>query len=553
MMHRVFWRVPLAWLGLAALLTGCAGVGRMPAGEQMLLAEIAVDRGQYPLAVQTYRLAAATSRDEHVAARAARLAFESGETRALERIAREWLGRDPHSEVARRYRAVALLELDRRADAEQELLLLLTSAYPSPAEGFGGLAESLAQLRNDTGVARVVARLAARYPDLPEAALASAQLALAAGDSATALAATGRVLAREPGRRDARWIAARALVAAGRCDEGLKESGTLAAESTDADRLVHAWLLGACDRGAEARAYFGDLANSRTVRAEALEGLAGYDVDARRFDDAANRYGEVLSTGRNGERAMYGLAVTADRRGDVERAIKFYSRVTAGGRVVPAQLRAYRLELERGGAQAAARQLDEFVAASPEQRVAATAGRAQLLADFGRQREALALLARATVAYPDREELRYARAAVLERSGQVDAALTELRAVVDARPEDPNAENALGFTLADHGRNLAEAERRIRAALAERPDSAAIMDSLGWVLHRRGQTADALGWLRRAYALDPDPEIAAHLGLAQWALGDRAGAEHSWRESLERNPGERHLQQAIESHLGPRS
>lgn len=525
----------------------------MPAGEQLLMAEVAAERGEYVQAVRRYGVAAATSRDENIAARGARLAFENGQIRALEQLAGEWLARSPNSEVARRFLAVALLELDRRADAERELAVLLTTAYATPAEGFAGLAESLSQLRNDTGVARVVARLAARYPDLPEAQLASAQLALGAGDSPTALAAAGRVLAREPGRRDARWTAARALVAAGRCDEGLKESGAIAAEASDSDRLVHAWLLSACDRGADAHAYFTDLASSRTVRAEALEGLAGYDLDARRFDEAANRYGEVLSSGRDAERALYGLAVVADRRGDAERAIKLYGRVTAGPRATPAQLRAYRLGLERGDAAAATRLLDDFVAAAPDQRVAATAGRAQILAERGRQGEALALLRRATAEYPDREELRYARATVLERAGQVDAALGELRAVATLRPRDPNAQNALGFTLADHSRSLAEAERRIRAALAERPDSAAIMDSLGWVLHRRGRTADGLGWLQRAFVLDPDPEIAAHVGEAQWVLGDHAAAEHSWRESLLRNPGERHLTKAIESHLGPGS
>ena len=57
--------------------------------------------------------------------------------------------------------------------------------------------------------------------------------------------------------------------------------------------------------------------------------------------------------------------------------------------------------------------------------------------------------------YPDSVELRYAAASVYEDQGQVGAALHELSLVLKARPEDPAAMNALGFTLADHDKELA--------------------------------------------------------------------------------------------------
>jgi predicted Zn-dependent protease len=328
------------------------------------------------------------------------------------------------------------------------------------------------------------------------------------------------------------------------------ESGVLAAESGDADRLMHAWMLTACERGAEARPVFEDLARGRLARAEALEGLAGLELEAGRYDEAAGRYTEMLATGRNTDRAFFGLALVADRRGDRDRAVRFYTRVSTGSRAGAAQLRAYRLLLERGDAAGAARQLDEFVAATPDDRVIVTAGRAQVLSDVGRGADALALLDRSIVAYPDQEELRYARAFVLENDGRVDEAIRELRAVVKRRPEDAAALNALGYTLADHGRSLPEAERLVRAALARRPDSAAIQDSLGWVLHRRGRSAEGLEWLKRAYAREPEAEIAAHLGEVQWALGDRAAAERTWRTALEKTPGNRHLEDALRRHVG---
>ncbi len=546
MIHAVLPRVRWPTLAAALLLGGCASLGPPPA--RLLSAEVALERAEYRLAARYYASAATQTHDPALAERGLRIAFEHSQDQELVRLAREWLAREPTSESARRFLVVGLLELDERAAAEGELAILLKSAYPSPAEGFSALAESLAQLRNDSGVARVVARLAERYPDVPEAALAVARLSLAAGDSPTALQASGRALALRPAWRAARALQARARVAAGDCELGLRESGSLAADASDGDRLVHAWLLSACDRSAEARAAFSDLVNSRLARPEALEGLASFDIDAHRYDEATMRLSELLATGRNGERALYALALVADRHGEYPRAALLYGRVGSGTRAVPAQLRSYRLMLEHGEAATAARQFDDFLARAPEYRVEASAGRSQILAEYQRLPEALALLARALQTYPDRNELRYARATVLEHAGRVDEAVAELRAIERMRPQDPAALNALGYTLADHERSLEEAERLVRTAFAVRPDSAAIRDSLGWVLHRRGRNADALPWLQQAYKLEADSEIAAHLGEVQWGLGDLAGARQTWRSALERAPADEHLLQALARH-----
>jgi tetratricopeptide (TPR) repeat protein len=545
--------LPAAGLCVAALLAGCAAGPRGGAApERMLVAEVALDRGQYADAAREYRLAAAAGGPE-VAERAARVAYENGQDRELERIARDWLKRVPDAEVARRFLAVSLLNQDRVDEAEREFATLVRTAYPSPAEAFAALQQSLSDVRNESAAAAVVGRLAARAPDVPEAHFAYGSLALQAGDSPNAIAAVGRALALRTDWREARWLDVRARIAGGDCVRGVAESSRLAAESGDGDRLMHAWMLRACERDAEARPLFEDLARGRVARPEGLEGLAGLDVDAGRYDDAVARYTELLASGRATDRAFFGLALVADRRGDRDRAIRLYQRVTTGPRAGAAQLRAYRLLLDKGDGAAAARSLDDFVAANPDARVLTTAGRAQVLADAGNATAALALLDRSIAAYPDQEELRFSRSFVLEREGRIDDAIRELRDVLRTRPNDAGALNALGYTLADHGRSLPEAEKLVRAALARRPDSAAIQDSLGWVLHRRGRSADGLEWLKKAYAAEQDAEIAAHLGEVQWALGDRAAAERTWRTALEKTPGNRHLQDALDRYLGKRT
>jgi tetratricopeptide (TPR) repeat protein len=78
-----------------------------------------------------------------------------------------------------------------------------------------------------------------------------------------------------------------------------------------------------------------------------------------------------------------------------------------------------------------------------------------------------------------------------------------------------------------------EALGYIERALALKPDSAAIIDSKGWVLFRLGRPAEALPHLERAFALDANAEIGAHLGEVLWALGRRDEARRIWTRSRE--------------------
>ena len=98
-------------------------------------------------------------------------------------------------------------------------------------------------------------------------------------------------------------------------------------------------------------------------------------------------------------------------------------------------------------------------------------------------------------------------------------------------PNDPAALNALGFTLADHDKQLSHARKLIERAHAVAPRNAAILDSMGWVSFRQGHAADALPFLTAAYADDHSGDIAAHLGEVLWNLGQQDKAESIWAEA----------------------
>jgi len=100
--------------------------------------------------------------------------------------------------------------------------------------------------------------------------------------------------------------------------------------------------------------------------------------------------------------------------------------------------------------------------------------------------------------------------------------------------------------LAEDNTRLDEAEVYLEKALGLRPDDAAIMDSLGWLRFRQGDSDAAKRLLERAYELFPDAEIAAHLGEVLWESGDKTAAQSIWDKALLDNPEHNKLVSTVE-------
>ena len=68
----------------------------------------------------------------------------------------------------------------------------------------------------------------------------------------------------------------------------------------------------------------------------------------------------------------------------------------------------------------------------------------------------------------------------------------QLELLLERNPDDPGPNNDLGYLYAEQGKNLDKAETMIRKALQEEPESFSYLDSLGWVLFKRGKLKEAL-------------------------------------------------------------
>jgi tetratricopeptide (TPR) repeat protein len=117
----------------------------------------------------------------------------------------------------------------------------------------------------------------------------------------------------------------------------------------------------------------------------------------------------------------------------------------------------------------------------------------------------------------------------------------ELEILFHKTPDDAGVNNDLGYLYAEQGKNLEKAESMIRKAVQEEPDRPAYLDSLGWVLFKRGKAKDALEPLRKAVELQKleekkgeapaDATIREHLGDVYLHLKDVDRAKQIWEEA----------------------
>jgi tetratricopeptide (TPR) repeat protein len=324
----------------------------------------------------------------------------------------------------------------------------------------------------------------------------------------------------------------RARILAGDADEPLVQAKELLErEDTAENRLNYALVLLAAQQNSAARAQLTMLTHQPESQAIALRLLGLVEFQEGKLDDASARFAELVTTGKFLDDALYYLGMIAERHDDTERALRLYAQVQAGENAVPALLRAATILRAHGAAPASDELMDQLVQEEPQRVPEILAARARIYADTGDMPRAITVLDQGELQYPDSVELRYAMASMAEEQGKIAIALRELKAVTVLRPADPAALNAYGYTLADNNRQLSVARKLIEQAYAAAPKSAAIMDSLGWVLFRQGHSDQALVYLNAAYVDDRGGDIAAHLGEVLWRLGRRADAERIWSEA----------------------
>ena len=159
-----------------------------------------------------------------------------------------------------------------------------------------------------------------------------------------------------------------------------------------------------------------------------------------------------------------------------------------------------------------------------------------MLREVKRHQDAFDVLGKGLEKLPNQPELLYDHAMAAEKLNLLDVVEKDLRQLIQLKPDNAHAYNALGYSFAERGIRLEEALQLTEKALSLAPNDPLIMDSLGWAHFRLGAHGKAVEWLKKAHELRQDPEIAAHLGEALWVQGLHDEARKVWQSALKLSP-----------------
>lgn len=558
----VFHRLPMPGaLVLALALAGCATtepetpppvIAAPPAAEtveepvvygqftrdtlfDLMVAEIAGQRNRYDIALDNYLSQARKTRDAAVVERAMRVAeFLGAHEPALE-MAMLWTEVDGKNPEA--FRAAAL----HQARAGQHELAMQSMQQVLNMQGethFDFLALAAAQTDDATRAAMLesISQLLEKNPQNAQLVFSKALLLQQGGDDEAALA----VLDQHPQAATAPpalMLRARVLAGDGHNQDAIDilQQGLVEHPGDTRMRLLLARLLVATGDLEAASSQFSTLIEQNPGDSDLLLSLALVHLENNQFVQAARHLEHLVEAEPDNDTALYHLGIAYRELVRNEAALRAWLQVQAGREYLSSRLLISQLLVEQQEYEELARIMATERASNPDMALQLYLIEIETLAeaapDIARPRVDQAL-----ETFKFDASLLYARAMLAEKAGDIAAMETDLRRILQNEPDNAMVLNALGYTLADRNEKLDEALQLIERAAALEPDDPAIIDSLGWVHYRLGNLDLAETYLRKAYLLYPDHEVAAHLGEVLWMRGKRKEALKIWAEALQDNP-----------------
>ena len=518
---------------------------------QLLAAEMALTRNDLKGAAVRYGTAMRLSDDPQVARRAVELALAVHDEAAVRQAIDRWQALGASGADLAQARAELALSTGDTAGARAQLERLVGSGDAHAWRRFGRV---LVGARDPAQAGQLLEAMATpeRLPADPQAWLAMSELGDKLGRPKYAMALAEAAVARFHDTETYTWAARLKLRAGDRDGASALLRRALARSPEDVHlRLTYASLLGESGDYAAAT----KLLDKGPQSAQTFALRAGLAAQAHDKKAIARLYGELGQASADvRDQSTFLLGQLAEMQGRNDEALAWYDQVGDDDpHAFDADLRSAVILHGQGKADEAHALLGELQTAyldQPDELRRAWQADAELYMRDARYAQAARAYEHALQVLPDDPGLLYGRGLAYAEGGQVDRAVADFRRLLELKPNDVDASNALGYTLADAGRDLPEAKKLIEVARAAKPHDPAIADSWGWLQYRLGHLEEAAHTLRQAWGAARDADVGVHLGEVLWKLGKRQDARQVFEQVRKLDPRNASLRDTLER-LGP--
>ena len=505
----------------------------------LLAAEFAGNSGDIETSLKHYRLAAKSIEDSRIAARTAYIALYGDHyDEALVALER-WRELEPGAPDLPGMYATTYLKLAQPEKAVPYIEEMLSATDETSVNAAMVVKQLLAEDASTKDAYVVLQQINNREDKNKHLLILQSRYAAELKKYDESLAILDQVLVIDPSMHEVSIIKARILFALGKHEEASVLMKQVLEEFPDnnALRLQYARMLVEQQNLKAATEQYSILHEKQPEDGEIALSLALLNIETNNIEEAIVALEHLIEIDKNVSIANYYLARIAQSQGDNKQAIAYYLRVKNGDYIFDAQLRIGILLSILGKPDEGLAKLEALAEAQSnwDLRVKAYLAQGEVLRSQQRYKEGVEMYSRALQQNREDTNLLYARGLMAEKVDRLDMAEADLLKVISKEPDNADALNALGYTLADRTSRYKEALEYINRAAELVPDEPAILDSLGWVSYRLGRMDDALKWLSRAFEKLEDAEIAAHYGEVLWHSNQKDKAREVWEKGKAKN------------------
>ena len=503
----------------------------------LLVAETAANRGQLDIALANYYQQAYKTRDIGVVRRATLLAEYLRASQAALDLAQLWSDIEPENPepvyLAGQY-LIAFQRLDLALQKSRRLLELDAQTLFVPI----AISPAADNPSTHASLLKDYQALLQQHPDTVDLLLGNAVLLEQQGNYNESLSLVERALKIDDKNLQTRLFEVDVLYKGGRPDKAVQRMAQIVEDDPENSRLRMQYAQLLTDQDLEkAREQFEYMAQTNSLDPDLLLARALVYYRLNNLIEAQDLFEQLLFLKQYIDTSQYYLGEISMASQKPEKALEHYRRVEGGSVYLPAAAKAFSLMIQQNHRLEGQQWLVEQRKLHPDQALKLYMVEADTLLKSGDVSRSLAALNDAIQKYPEQADLYFARSLLQEQLGNIQAAETDLRFVLARQPENADALNALGYMLANSNQQLDTSYQLLTKALALRPEDPAILDSMGWALYRMGRNEEAILRLKKSFQLNPNDEVAAHLGEVLWSVGKHSEAESIWQQGLRLQPG----------------